>query len=240
MNVASSDIPRYSESHWLGSLPAFRASRVQFQLDVMRECPDIAKVRLGIFDVITVGSPELAREVLVNQADAFVKSYGLSLFARPLLGDGLLTSEHALHRRQRRLIAPPFVQRQVVEYADLMSERAEQAVTRMLAREDVEIGEQAMQVTLEIVGKTLFGSEVQESSDEVGRAVTEAMECIMSSMTSTLPVPPFVPTATNRTHVLRHDWARAGVATNIANAAGRYAARLEGTCLISATLDDDA
>src|SRR6185295_12828557 len=116
MHTPTRVIPRLTESHWLGSLPDFRASRVEFQRKAMREHADIARARLGVFEVLAVGSPELVHEILIAQEDAFVKSYGLSLFARPLLGDGLITSEHALHRRQRRLLAPAFVPRALATY----------------------------------------------------------------------------------------------------------------------------
>jgi cytochrome P450 len=194
---ANRPIPARAETHWLGSLNAFRESRLQFQLDLMREHAEIASVRLGVFKAVTSFAPEIAHQVLVAQADAFMKSYGLSLFARPILGDGLLTSEHAVHRRQRRLIAPAFVQRQVASYAALMSERAERAIASMLTAGEVDIGERSMQVALEIVGKTLFDAELSDSASEVGAAVTEAMECVMASMVAPVPVPPSVPTLGN-------------------------------------------
>jgi cytochrome P450 len=190
-------IPRVKESHWLGSLPAFRRSRVQFQLDLMRAHPDIAALRFGVFDLVVAFAPELVHEVLVAQADAFMKSYGLSLFARPVLGDGLLTSEDPEHARQRRLLAPVFVQRRVAEYAALMSQRAERSVESMLQAGVVDVSACAMQVTLEIVGKALFDAELADAASEVGQCVTEAMECVMGTMSSALPAPPFIPTPRN-------------------------------------------
>jgi cytochrome P450 len=60
------------------------------------------------------------------------------------------------------------------------------------------MSEAIMKLTLEIVGKTLFDTEVGSSADEVGNAVTVAMECVMSQLSSLLPMPPFIPTPTNR------------------------------------------
>jgi cytochrome P450 len=190
-------IPRARESHWLGSLPAFRRSRVQFQLDLMQSHPDIVATRFGVFDLVIAFAPELVHEVLVAQADTFMKSYGLSLFARPVLGDGLLTSEEPEHARQRRLIAPVFVQRRVAEYAALMSQRAERSVESMLQAGVVDVSARAMQVTLEIVGKALFDTELADAASEVGQCVTEAMECVMGTMSAALPAPPFIPTPRN-------------------------------------------
>jgi cytochrome P450 len=190
-------IPRLTSSGLLGSLPAFRKSRLDFQLQALREHPDIARARFGPFTVLLIGSPELVHALLVTQADDFVKSYGLSLFARPILGDGLLSSEHALHRRQRRLIAPAFSKRQIGQYAALMCERAEQSLARMLAAREVDIGAETMRVTLEIVGKTLFGAELADAASEVGNAVTDAMECVVGTMADAVPLPPFVPSPRN-------------------------------------------
>jgi cytochrome P450 len=190
-------IPRLSTRGLLGSLPAFRKSRVDFQLAAMREHADIARAQFGPFEVLLVGAPELVNALLVSQADDFVKSYGLSLFARPILGDGLLTSEHALHRRQRRLIAPAFGRRQVEAYAALMAERAEMSLTRMLSTREFELSAETMRVTLEIVGKTLFDSELTDAASEIGHAVTDAMECVIGSMADAVPLPPFVPSPRN-------------------------------------------
>jgi cytochrome P450 len=197
MQTRAGTIPRLSAPGLLGSLPAFRESRLDFQLAAMREHPDIARARFGPFEVLLIGAPELVHALLVTEADDFVKSYGLSLFARPILGDGLLTSEHAAHRRQRRLIAPAFGKRQIAQYAALMGERAEQSLARMLASEELDIGAETMRVTLEIVGKTLFDSELADAASEVGSAVTDAMECVMGTMASALPLPPFVPSPRN-------------------------------------------
>jgi cytochrome P450 len=197
MSTQAATIPRLSTSGLLGSLPAFRKSRLDFQLLAMREHADIARTHFGPFEVLLIGAPELVHALLVTQADDFVKSYGLSLFARPILGDGLLTSEHALHRRQRRLLAPAFAKRQISDYAALMGERATQSLERMLTAGKLDIGAESMRVTLEIVGKTLFDTELADAASEVGKAVTDAMECVVGSMADAVPLPPFIPSPRN-------------------------------------------
>jgi cytochrome P450 len=54
-----------------------------------------------------------------------------------------------------------------------------------------------MRLTFEIVGKTLFDTEVDADASEVGEALTVAMECAMGQLESLVPVPPVVPTPTN-------------------------------------------
>ncbi|MET0285190.1 MAG: cytochrome P450 [Polyangiales bacterium] len=190
-------IPKLPGGTWLGHLPAFRGNPIGWLTQAAAH-GDMVRTRLGVFDLIMISAPALVQEVLVDKVEHFEKSYGLTLFARPLLGDGLLTANNTPHRRQRKLLAPAFVHKRIAGYAQVTAEHAERGLARLLARGTVEISEQTMQTTLGIVAKTLFDADVQGDSDEVGDALTEAMESIIGSMTATVPLPPPLPTRVNR------------------------------------------
>src|SRR6185312_1491095 len=152
----------------------------------------------GLIRANVMSTPELAHAVLVDQADAFVKGYGLSYFARPLLGDGLLTSEHDFHHRQRRLMAPAFTHKRIADYAGVIAARAEAAQQALGDGASVDVSAAMMRLTLEIVGATLFGAEVGAEADEIGAALTAAMEHVVRPMRSVIPIPPTWPTPSNR------------------------------------------
>jgi cytochrome P450 len=190
--------PRIRGNPVLGHLMAFRTDRTGMQLRTARSHPDVALMRVGVFDVLLVSSPHLAHDILQTQDDAFSKSLGLSLFLRPILGDGLLTSERELHARQRRLIAPAFSLKRIASYADTMSDRAARAVASWQDGERFDAAEAMMKLTLEIVGKTLFDAEVGSDAEAVGEAVTRVMSNMIASLSSVLPIPPVVPTRRNR------------------------------------------
>ncbi|HEY3819867.1 MAG TPA: cytochrome P450 [Polyangiaceae bacterium] len=189
--------PRIPGTPLLGHLLAFRSDRAAVQLRTARSHPDVALMRMGVFDVLLVSSPHLAHDILQTQEDVFSKSLGLSLFLRPLLGDGLLTSERELHARQRRLIAPAFTLKRIAGYADTMAERASQAVASWREGETFDAAEVMMRLTLEIVGKTLFDAEVGSDAEAVGEALTKVMSNMVASLSSILPMPPAVPTRRN-------------------------------------------
>jgi len=170
------------------------------QLRIAREQPEIAAVRLGLVPTVMISSPALAQEVLVARSHAFVKAPGLAIFLRPVLGNGLLTSEGEVHARQRKLLAPAFAHKRIASYASTMAERASRLAASLAPGEVVDVAEAMMRLTLEIVGKTLFDAEVASDSDEVGDAVTIAMETALAQLGSLVPIPPFVPTPTNRAH----------------------------------------
>ena len=190
-------IPRLPGHPLLGHLRSFRKDRAAMQLRVGREQPDIVKLRVGFVPVVMIGSPALAHEVLATKHASFVKAPGLAVFLRPLLGSGLLTSEHEVHTRQRKLIAPAFAHKRISAYATTMAERSERYAASLADGKVLDISEGIMRLTLEIVGKTLFDAEVGSDADEVGEALTTAMECAMSQLSSLVPMPPFVPTPTN-------------------------------------------
>jgi len=191
-----SPIPRVPGLPVLGNLLEMRRDRVGFQIAGARRYPRLAEMRIGLmpFKVVMVNDPALVGEVLVDHADAFHKTPGLSFFARPLLGRGLLTSEEGVHKRQRRMMAPMFVKQRIATFAEVMAERGERSVERLRDGEVVDFADETMRVTLEIVGKTLFDTEIGGEADAIGDALTACLEYIIDAVQSVVPVPPQVPT----------------------------------------------
>jgi len=194
---AADPIPALPSSGLLGHAVEFRKQRIELMLRAARAHPDISRIRLGVIPVTLLSSPAMVHEMLVVRADEFRKSYGLSVFAEPILGDGLLRLEGQPHRKRRRMVAPAFMPRRIAGYADEMVRRADSAAERMRQQGRIDIADETMRVTLEIVGKTLFDAEVAGDADDVADAVGEAMTCMFDSMTSVIPIPPAIPTPTN-------------------------------------------
>ena len=71
--------------------------------------------------VYFLNRPDYIRDVLVTYNNNFIKSRGVQL-AKKVLGDGLLTSEGNIHRKQRQLIQPSFHQDRLKIYAAIMTE----------------------------------------------------------------------------------------------------------------------
>jgi cytochrome P450 len=180
----------------LGHLRSFRSDRAALQLRIGRE-HELASLRLGFVDALLVSAPALAHEVLSTKEQAFVKGPGLAVYLRPLLGNGLLTSEAGLHTRQRKLLAPAFAHKRIASYADTMAERGARWAASVADGATVDVADAMMRLTLEIVGKTLFDAEVGDDADEVGDALTTVMHTTLAQLGSLVPLPPFVPSPTN-------------------------------------------
>lgn len=61
---------------------------------------DLRTLRIGARRLVQVNHPDLIRDILITHDWNFVKGRALRV-SRPILGQGLLTSEGELHRRQR-------------------------------------------------------------------------------------------------------------------------------------------
>jgi cytochrome P450 len=195
--TTTSDVPQLFDNPIFGSILRYREDRFTF-LKSLAEGSGIVRARMGAFPLVFVTSAEIAHEVLIEKDADFTKGFGLSLFGKPLLGNGLLTSEGEAHRRQRKLSAPAFVQKRIAEYATEISARTEAAQRDWTDGATVDVGEAMMRLTLEIVGKTLFDAEIGSDAAEVGEALTVAMEHVIGSLNSLVPIPPTWPTPRNR------------------------------------------
>ena len=90
----------------LGSLPEARRDPLAFVLRVSAEYGDIVHIRLATLRVFLLNHPDDIEQVLVTHQHRFIKGRSLGR-ARRLFGNGLLTSDGALHSRQRRSFSPP-------------------------------------------------------------------------------------------------------------------------------------
>ena len=112
----------------VGNLIEFRRDKLAFFTRCAREYGDLVRFQIGPRPVVLLSDPAMIEQVLGVQQKNFVKHFVLSLL-RPVLGDGLLTSEGEPWLRQRRLIQPAFQRSRVEDYAGIIVSHTE----RMLA-----------------------------------------------------------------------------------------------------------
>jgi cytochrome P450 len=153
-----------------------RRDPIAYLLEVVRRHGDVAFFEVGPFRVYLLSHPDHVRDVLVVNHRKFRKGQGLQE-ARRILGDGLLTSEGDLHRRQRRLINPVFHHDRVAGYGEAMAAHAEARASLWREGQVLDVHREMMALTLAIVGKTLFGAEVgEEAARRVGVALSGALD----------------------------------------------------------------
>jgi len=154
---------------------AYRKGPLPFFQNLAQQYGDISYFRLGPQEAYFLNNPDYIKEVLVTRHHSFHKGLALQR-AKRLLGEGLLTSEGEFHRRQRRLAQPAFHRHRIASYAGVMTDYAWQTQKRWHDGDTLDMSEEMMRLTLGIVGKTLFDADVVSSAQEVGEAMTVAMD----------------------------------------------------------------
>ena len=160
---------RGPRGRWLmGSLGDFSRDQLGFYVDCARY-GDVVPVRLGPRRALLFYHPNAIEDVLVTRNRDFVKSPGVRLL-RPLLGEGLLLSEHDFWLRQRRLVQPAFHRQRVAAYGEVMTAYAERRLADWKDGDVRDVHDAMMALTQAIVAKTLFDAEVSDEAHEVGTA----------------------------------------------------------------------
>lgn len=181
----------------LGNLPEFSRDR----LGLLRRATmlgDVSGLHLGRLPVLLFNQPEDIHCILAERPDDFDKGSLIHQVFRPLLGDGLFSSEGALHRRQRTLMAPAFQPRTIASYIDTMGLYGEQLQHSWFEGSIINLHQQMTTLTMSIIGKALFDVDVFHETQELGAAITATSVYATHAISRLLPVPYSWPTPLHR------------------------------------------
>jgi cytochrome P450 len=167
----------------LGLLPELARDALGLLTRVTRDYGDLVQIRLGLTQMIVVGHPELVEEVLVTRNHDYRKGESTRRLGS-LLGRGLLLSEGEFWLRQRRLMQPAFHKQRLAQMAETMIDSAEHLVDGWHGGEQRLINQEMVELTLRIVGRTLFGTEVGEDLARIRRATVVLGEHFRSRLYS--------------------------------------------------------
>jgi cytochrome P450 len=179
-------------------LPAvFRFDSLAFTLNVSREYGDIAYYRFGPLNVYHLCHPDLAQQILVGQPEKFRKPELLRHAFGPFAGEGLLTSEGAVWKQQRKLMQPAFHHRQLAEYGNTMVAQTLGLMDSFAEGQVREVSSEMAELTLNIVAKCLFGAELPSELREIRGAMVAMLAAAGRRVNSILRMPSWLPTAGN-------------------------------------------
>ena len=193
--------------HWLfGTLPEFRRDPLGF----LQKCAaygDVVKLPYGLAGDLFKRQRGAAAYLLRDPADIkFVlvthqRNYERLWVpaAKRIFGSGLLASEDPLHLRQKRVMQPYFHHQRIKGYAEVMTQKTEELLARWGKETTVDLAEEMMRLTLQIVCKVLFSMELSDETKDLSEAVTVGQYHITRQYRSFLAMvtPEWIPTRRN-------------------------------------------
>ena len=135
---------------------------------------NIAHYRFMGTAIVFVNDPEYIREILVTQAAGFVKERTVRRM-KVLLGEGLITSDDPIHMRQRKIAAPAFHRQRIAAYGDRIVACAASQREAWSANRQIDISAASMSLSLEIIARTLFDTEVTADIRSINDEVNTIM-----------------------------------------------------------------
>jgi cytochrome P450 len=158
--------------------------------ELRRSYGDVAQMNLGIVRMVLLCAPADVKHVLQENHTGYDKNTFDWKLLKPVVGEGLLTSDGAKWLRQRRLMQPAFHRKRIAGFAAMMTECATRLGDRWedAARDHtvLDVHAEMTRLTLEIVTRALFGTDVTGRAAEVGEAFTTLNRAAMSSFFSVL------------------------------------------------------
>jgi cytochrome P450 len=184
-----------------GSMRDFQRDKLGF-IQSLTRYGDVARYRVAHLTWYQINHPDGVRRVLQENNRNYGKGSLTRGIFKPVLGEGLLTSEGALWLRQRRLMQPVFHKRSVAAFGTLMTQETLAVLERWRPAAQngtpLDVPAEMARLTLDIATASLFHAHVGEEPGAIARAVNTLVEDLGYRFEVPFYPPPRVPTPRNR------------------------------------------
>ncbi len=169
-----------------------------FLQDLAEQHGDVVEIPMLGKPWVFLFHPDDIEDLLVGHAADLARD-DYSHVLKRVLGQGLLTSDGELWKRQRRLASAAFTPKRIREYADAMVRVTASGLTRRKDGERIQLHEEMSHLTLEVVADVLFGASVSEADVQTVRESMEVFNVLFAQSPETIfRIPTWVPTPLNR------------------------------------------
>ena len=166
-----------------------------------RELGDRFELRVAGEAIKVIVHPDDVEQLLLRARKKYIKGDSYDQFRR-LAGNGLISSEGDLWRRQRRIIQPSFKRDTIAalstDMVALVDRMLDRWATTITPGEPFDVHAEFMRLTLEVTGEALFGLELGEERERIStRSFSDAIGVIAKRITAIYIPPPWLPTPGN-------------------------------------------
>ncbi len=155
-------------------LPVWRALATMMRNPIASWSRRVYEERISVRRVLgrtmaLVNDPALARRVLGDNERDFVRPVASKRMLRPATGNGVLLSEGADWRRQRRILAPAFTPRHIASLVPHFVAGAERLVARLDARgtDQVNLAAVVQEAALDVAARSMFSLSIDDRAEAI-------------------------------------------------------------------------
>ena len=128
------------------------------------------------FTVHILLDPDMVEQVLLDNAANYAKPDIVKSLLDPIIGRGLLTSDSALWRDQRRIVAATFSPAAVEAQRAKFAEVARDTMAGWHDGERLDMAAEATRTTMSVIAHALFGGDPRLTSEESMKQIAAAIE----------------------------------------------------------------
>ena len=142
----------------------------------------------------SISNPATVDYALRSNAKNFAKQTLQYKSLSIVTGEGLLTADGEIWRAHRRVLQPAFHRAMQTLVIESIENSYEELKVKWIANPEVEIATAMQHLTLEVVGRALFGTSLSGESEDIASATISALEVVVAKAQMPLPIPTWFPT----------------------------------------------
>ena len=181
---------------------AIRANPLAFLEDTHRRYGELVAFPVPRTTALLVNDPADVRRVLQGGARQWTKATVQYAALATVTGPGLLAVADDRWLARRRVAQPAFHHQRLDTVTDSIRQAARRVAGEWARLPEggtvVDVDALSMQVTLDVIGRTLFDEDLGDVTDALVHATDEAAELVVAQGRQVVPLPGWVPTPVNR------------------------------------------
>lgn len=194
-------LPQPSNKHWfLGNIWEFHKDPLHYIPQSRAEVGDIFAMKSPFGKFVAVSNPEYIKHILQDNNKNYHKGIAYNI-TKPLLGEGLLTSEGDFWRQQRRLAQPAFYKTRLEKLFDIIKSTVQELMADWKKKytdgDTINISEEMNRLALMIVANSLFQSDVKAEMNVISENLDIAMQRAIERIRKPWLLPLWLPTPEN-------------------------------------------
>lgn len=164
------------------------SNQTPFLLDAQRLYGDTFQIPSIFGPIVITSEPEAIRVLFTADPDTFEPFQAST--SSPFLGEtSLVLVSGARHRRDRKLLSPPFNGARMRAYGALMAECAASAATRLRPGQPFKVLDVTQAISLDVILRTVFGvDDAEGSTAPLRRAVVDFIAAIQPALIFLMPL----------------------------------------------------